>query len=233
MKHYPRLSLATAPTTLVLANGAFPTKGLGLELIDRWVDRGTPYRLVCCDGAVNQLARYTECKPTAVVGDLDSALPELKQRLADRLHHRPDQDTNDLTKTMRFVHETFASSAVALLGASGGREDHLLGNLALLPTYVDLVEDLVMITDTGYMRLITSPSSLEVEVGQQISIFSFEASPITLEGVHWPLQEHILPQLWCGTLNRADAPLIKVSSPRPLLVFVADSPCSHDHALAR
>lgn len=222
MRHYPKPSRTTLPQTIVLANGDFPRSSLALSLIDAWIREQEGMCLVCCDGAVNKLATYTPKLPDAVVGDLDSVSPELKTKLCNRIHHYPDQDTNDLTKTMKFVSEVLCKKAVTLLGASGGREDHLLGNLALLPSYTALLEDLVMLTDSGYFRLIREEGTVEARVGQQISVFSFSHAPITLRGVHWPLENVALPELWGGTLNRATSTLIELSSPAPLLLFAAD-----------
>lgn len=222
MPHYPKLSRDTLPRTIVLANGDFPRCELALSLIDEWVQGSTTLRLVCCDGAVNKLARYTTKLPDAVVGDLDSIAPEMKLCLSDRVYHYPDQETNDLTKTMKHITSVLGVKSVTLLGASGGREDHLLGNLALLPDYASMLDELVMLTDSGYFRLINKPSSIDVTPGQQISVFSFSTSPITLRGVHWPLEEQTLPALWAGTLNRASAQKIELSSPTPLLVFIAN-----------
>lgn len=222
MKHYHKLSLSTAPRTIVLANGAFPTSPLALSLIDRWIEQGEPYRLICCDGAANKLSIYTDRLPDAIVGDLDSINPSLKKRMQHLMHHIPDQETNDLTKTIRYVCEQMQCREIAIIGASGGREDHLLGNLALLPTYASIVDELIMLTDTGYFRLITCPTSIETEIGQQISVFNFYQSPVTLSGVHWALTNVVLPEMWQGTLNRADQPLISLSCPTPSLLFFAD-----------
>lgn len=222
MLHYPKPSLSTLPPLIVLANGDFPRSPLALSLVDAWIRGQEGMSLVCCDGAVNKLAEYTSKLPDAVVGDLDSVFPELKGRLGECIHHYPDQDTNDLTKTIKHVTARLGADRVTLLGASGGREDHLLGNLALLPSYAELLDELVMLTDRGYFRLIRLPSRVTVEVGQQISVFSFSAAPITLHGVQWTLQEQTLPALWAGTLNRAVSPFIELSSPEPLLLFVAD-----------
>lgn len=222
MPHYPKPSVETLPRLIVLANGDFPRSPLALALIDAWVRGDEAMRLVCCDGAVNKLALYTPKLPDAVVGDLDSVTPEHRARLSGRIHHYPDQDTNDLTKTMKHVTHRLGARCVTLIGASGGREDHLLGNLALLPTYADLLDELVMLTDSGYFRLIREPSSVAVALGQQISVFSFAFAPITLRGVHWPLEGQTLPALWVGTLNRATSTSIELHSPEPLLLFVAD-----------
>lgn len=219
MKYYPKPNLDNLPRSIVLANGDYPKAELPLSLIHHWVEGSG--ELICCDGAVNKLMQYTDRLPDAVVGDLDSVLPELRVRLHDRVYHFPDQDTNDLTKTMKFVSHSLGRSRVTLLGASGGREDHLLGNLSLLSDYAPLLDELVMITDTGYFRLLTEPSELEVEVGQQVSVFSFARAPITLSGVNWPLRDRVLPALWVGTLNRAIETKVFASSPEPLLIFVS------------
>lgn len=221
MRHYLKPSLETLPPTTVLANGDYPTEHLPIAVLNDWINGGKR-ELICCDGAVNKLALHTDKLPDAVVGDLDSVQPMIKARLAGRIHHFTDQDTNDLTKTMTFVSRELKRQAVTLLGAAGGREDHLLGNLALLPSYSELIDDLVMLTDAGYFRLIQTPSTIEVDVGQQVSVFSFFGAPITLRGVHWTLNNQRLPALWVGTLNRTTEPEIEVSSPEPLLIFLAN-----------
>ncbi len=106
MKHYPLYTKETLPRDLVLANGAFPTAPTPLALLDRWSLNQEGYTLTCCDGAVNKLRRYTSILPDAVVGDLDSVSPALRALLGERVHRFPDQDTNDLTKTMHFLHNT-------------------------------------------------------------------------------------------------------------------------------
>ena len=177
--------------------------------------------VVAADAGFASLMR-AGIRPDAVVGDLDSAAPELRQLLKDRTHHSPDQETNDLTKTMRYLHASYGPSAITLLGASGGREDHLLANLALLPTYAPLVEELVMLTDEGYFLLITEPSLVAVEPGQQLSVFDFYRQQLTFRGVRWPLEAHTLPELWNGSLNCATAPEVYLEAERPLLLYVAN-----------
>lgn len=229
-KYYPKLSADTAPRTIILANGAYPECPLALELIRRWSEGGEGYRLICCDGAVNKLLQHTGLLPDAVVGDLDSISPELRRHLEGRIHHRPDQETNDLTKAMNFVAHELSLRAVTLLGISGGREDHLLGNIALLPGYASMVDELLALTDEGHFRLISSPSVLEVERGQQVSLFDFFGSPLTARGLHWPLESFRLPYLWSGTLNRADQEEIYLEAETPLLVFLAKQckPLNHE-----
>lgn len=210
------------PEVIVLANGSFPESGQARALIECWMQGALSCPMICCDGAVNKLLEHTDRLPDAVVGDLDSMLPIYKVRLRDRLHQVSEQETNDLTKTMHYVHDRFGKCRVAILGGSGGREDHALGILSLLPSYMPLCSELRMITDHGAFLVLLGACQVEVSVGQQLSLFSFVSQPLTMTGVHWPLRDAILPELWCGTLNRADEPLVSITaSEAPVLLYLA------------
>ncbi len=222
MTQYHKLKQENAPRTIVLANGAFPTSALALGLIDAWAKGDEGFQLICCDGAVNKLQSYTKRLPDAVVGDLDSVSPKLKEELGDRLKQYPDQDTNDLTKAINYISKELGISSIILLGASGERDDHFLANIALLPTYANLLDELIMLTDEGAFYLIQEASTFEVVIGQQISVFNFAQTPLTLKGVHWALDKAILPELWCGTLNRADEEQISIDCPNPCLLYLAN-----------
>ena len=186
MRTYPRFTQETLPQTLVLANGAFPTAPTPLALIDHWILGKEGYSLTCCDGAVNKLRRYTDRLPDAVIGGSRLGISCTQGSLSGAHPALSRSGTNDLTKTFTYLHSRYGKQAITLLGASGGREDHLLANLALLPTYAPLVEDLVMLTDEGYFLLITEPSTIDVLIGQKVSIFNFQRTPISLGGVRWP-----------------------------------------------
>lgn len=221
MKHYPLNSHEGYPS-IVLANGEFPQGEAPLALIERWASQPERYSLACCDGAVNNLLAYRDILPDIVIGDLDSINPPLKERLGARLVHIAEQESNDLSKTIHYLTQHLGHRQITLLGATGKREDHTLANIALLPMYAGLVDELVVLTDYGYFRLIQEPCTMEVEVGTQISFFNFERSPLTVEGVHWALQGHTLPYLWSGTLNRCDEALIRIEPSNPILVYVAN-----------
>lgn len=221
MKHYKYEDI-TKYEAIVIANGSFPKRTEALSHIDRWIKNGEQ-TLACCDGAVNNLSLYTDKLPDVVIGDLDSISPNLKTKLAGRLIRISEQETNDLSKTIRYLSSELNKKRVILLGATGKRDDHTLGNLALLPCCAGLLDDLVLITETGYFRLIQEECTLEVKRGTQVSFFNFAQTPLTIEGVHWPLDNYTLPHLWSGTLNRADEDIIKIYTESPILVFVNQS----------
>ena len=108
--------------------------------------------------------------PDVVIGDLDSLSPGLKEQLADKLIHIPDQDTNDLTKAVNYCLSRQISSVI-ILGATGQREDHTLGNIGLVAEYAEKL-DVVLVTDYGYMYSITGKSVVASFPGQQVSLFA-------------------------------------------------------------
>ena len=130
---------------VVVANGLFPTGQQALELL-----RQAEF-VVACDGAVIGLENGR--LPDAVVGDLDSLPEPVRNRYSDRIHRVKDQETNDLTKAVNYV-KTLGFREVLILGATGRREDHTLGNISLLAQYVTEFERVEMVSDFGGAKVI-------------------------------------------------------------------------------
>jgi thiamine pyrophosphokinase len=112
---------------VILADGSFPTHPEPLRLL-----REASF-IACCDGAAAALTDFG-IEPGVVIGDLDSLSRELEERYRDRLVPDPDQETNDLTKAVKWCVRHGATELV-ILGATGKREDHTLGNISLLASY--------------------------------------------------------------------------------------------------
>ncbi len=221
MKHIAHLNLENAPQTIILANGSFPKSTFCLQFIDEWITSDGEIKLVCCDGAINKLSHYTDKLPDYIVGDLDSITIELKEKLQDRIIYRPDQNSNDLSKAIRFTADELKQQDILILGATGEREDHTLANITLLPCFASLMDNIVVPTDLGVFYVLDQESKLATHIGQQVSIFNFEKTPITLKGVHWELEQAVLEHLFSGTLNRADKEEIYCSCPNPILIFLS------------
>ena len=116
--------LPFVPDAVILADGEYPVHEYPLRLL-----RETPY-IVCCDGAANTFISHGYI-PNMIIGDGDSLSVENRMLYKDRLLYVADQETNDLTKAIRFLlGKNFRN--VVILGATGKREDHTLGNISLL-----------------------------------------------------------------------------------------------------
>ncbi len=183
--------------TVILANGTYPTHDVPLTHLR---DAGL---IVCCDGAAEKLVAHG-LEPGIIIGDLDSVSPALKKRYAKVLVQDSDQETNDLTKAVNWCIST-GIKEVTILGATGIREDHTLGNISLLADYGERI-DAVILTDTGSFRVYDRSATINSHPGQQVSLFSIDPSlKVTSTGLKYPLNNLTLHNWWRGTLNEAVA----------------------------
>ena len=200
--------------TVILANGGFPAALEPLSVLRR------ARRIVCCDGAAVALSA-AGLEPAAVVGDLDSLPAVWRKRYADRLAPDPGQADNDLAKAFRYCLAQ-GWRDLAILGATGLREDHTLGNLAWL---VDFAREarVRMVTDHGLFLPVLKSARFPCEPGQAVSIFSFDpATAIRSTGLVYPLRGLRLTRWWQATLNQAAGRRFEVRfRGGPLLVFLA------------
>jgi len=126
----------------------------------------------------------------------------LQQRYRHLLHLDSNQETNDLTKAVHFCAER-QWNEITILGATGKREDHSLGNISLLADYAGFVK-IQLITDYGVFFSLLKSERFESFAGQQVSIFSLTPETVfTFHGLKYPLAGQKLSSWWQGTLNEA------------------------------
>jgi thiamine pyrophosphokinase len=181
--------------TVIVADGIFPTHDIPLGYI-RDADR-----IICCDGSADNLVRAGYI-PEAIIGDMDSLSEEMATRFADRVFPDENQETNDLTKTVSWC-SAIGYKDLVIVGATGKREDHTIGNISLLTEYIKDV-NIKMVTDTGILIPILKSSSIPSFRHQQVSIFSIDpATEITSQGLRFPLLRTKIKNWWVATLNES------------------------------
>jgi len=199
---------------VVVANGKFPEHEIPLNaLADADI-------VVCCDGATANVDKHGII-PTAIVGDLDSLTSFLKTKYADKLHHDSDQNTNDLTKAIKWCLSRNYTT-IDIVGATGLREDHTLGNIGLLPLYARMGARVRMFTDNGFIIPLLVSQSVESFIGQQVSIFSpNNLTKTTSTNLRYPINNGILNEYWMGTLNESLGEKFTLEfEPGPLILFL-------------
>lgn len=192
---------------VILANGEFPKRGGAA-----WELLADAKRVVACDGAAKTFRRRFGRWPTAVVGDMDSmgCVPEGVEAV-----RVPDQDTNDLEKAARWCRARGWKRLVAV-GASGRREDHLIGNV-----FRALDLGIEMVSDFGRFVPFLGRVSFRVAKGTPVSVFAPDrAARMTSKGLEWPLDGVKFANLYCATLNRASAARVTITSDRPALAYI-------------
>lgn len=198
------------PDAVVIAAGLFPTDVHCLDLLNGCG------RVVCCDGAANRYIGKGAI-PWKIVGDCDSLSDELKAAFSDRIVCIPDQETNDQTKSVMFL-KSNGCRKIAILGATGMREDHTLGNISLLRDYLEEGLDVRIFTDYGCFVAIECDTEFSCEAGAQVSIINFSANRLKGEGLVYPLR--CFSRWWEGTLNESAGNTFKIKTDGTVLVFV-------------
>lgn len=212
MQIYNLPSLDRQTDTVILANGEFPSHPIPLSIL-----KNAQY-IVCCDGATNNISQ-TDILPHAIVGDCDSLSKENQSKYTNIIHRVSEQDTNDLTKAVHFCLNS-GKSKLTILGATGKREDHTLGNISLLCEYMQYA-DVEMITDFGIFIGIKEASTFESFVKQQVSLFSLDRKPITTHNLVYAVKNHIFSNWWQGTLNESDSDSFIIETEGRMIIYRA------------
>ena len=196
---------------VIICDGAFPKTEYPRYLIR------TADFTICCDGALRKFIRNSKAifgddrLPHKVVGDMDSLSANLKAKYSDIIVQIDEQEHNDQTKAFRWALENLSGiSTITIIGATGQREDHTIGNISLLMEYARTYDlesmwiQLQMVTDHGVIFPVTDTTEFDCGIGRQISIFSPDNSlRIKSSGLEWKTDEVVFDNWWKATLNRA------------------------------
>ena len=115
---------------VIIANGEFPNHKTPLGILKKAAS------ILACDGAADTLIKKGYI-PDIILGDLDSLSDENTIKYMDCIVEAPDQSQNDLRKALDYAKKNNISD-ITIIGASGKREDHTLGNIFSILDYEDL-----------------------------------------------------------------------------------------------
>ena len=198
-------------STVIVGNGEVP-QGEIPELFLR-----NAQHTVCCDGALDKLL-HLGIQPDVVIGDCDSISGEMRTKFKDIIIEDKDEECNDLQKALKYCRRQ-QYAHVAVLGASGLRDDHQLANLSILNMYAEQM-DLIMVSNYGLFSYISEGTTFASFPGQEVSVFSFDGQAVfSFEGLQYPVHHRRFTQLWEGSLNKAlgERFTVKISGGRGLV----------------
>ena len=196
---------------VILANGEYPAAAPPLQIL-----ADAPY-VICCDGGADEYIRNGHI-PNLIIGDGDSISEENRKKYGYLLHRISEQDTNDQTKAVNYLLSQ-GKRRIAIVGATGKREDHTLGNISLLMEYMRSGMEVRTVTDYGTFIPVSDTQSFASHPGQQVSIINFGAEGLKGEGLFYPLSD--FSNWWQGTLNEATADEFTIHCTGEYLVFLA------------
>lgn len=199
------------PSTVVLGNGEFPQNDLPLKILNE------AERLVICDGAANTFI------PTGrpfdiIIGDGDSIDKGIYEAYRSRIIISSCQETNDQTKAINYLADN-GITEVAILAATGRRDDHTLGNISLLVEYYKQGISARIYTDHGVFIPSHGTTTFLTHIGQQVSIFNFGSQQLSAQGLRYPIRP--FDSWWQGTLNEATTDKCTITADGSYLVYLA------------
>lgn len=138
--------------------------------------------------------------PNYIVGDFDSIDPNvlnyyrLEKNIPIRTYN-PVKDSTDTEIALRMA-INLGSTEILLLGATGGRIDHLWANVQCLCIAAKANISAYILDERNKIRVIDKPWKLKKSeaYGKYLSIFTLggEVYEFTLKGTKWPLSHHTL-----------------------------------------
>lgn len=195
---------------VILAGGDYPTAERPLQILLQ------SEFVVCCDGGADRYIAEGHT-PDIIIGDGDSLSAENRVRFADHIIYDADQETNDQTKAVKYLLAQ-GHRRIAIVGATGKRDDHTLGNIALLAEYHKMGADIRSYTDYGVFIPCLDKSIFQCEKRAQVSLFNINAKHLISKGLAYPIYD--FTQWWQGTLNEAPDGEFEISAEGEYLVYV-------------
>jgi thiamine pyrophosphokinase len=214
-------------TVVIICDGQFPKNEYPRYLIR------TADFIVCCDGALRKFVRNSmaifgeERLPDLVIGDMDTLPASWQKKYADIIIRENEQEHNDQTKAVRWVLGNIADiDHIYILGSTGGRADHTIGNLSLLMEYTrmfDLGETTIeAVTDQETFFAVNDTIEFDCGIGRQVSIFSPDNSlKIGSTGLEYPTDEVVFDNWWKATLNKATQDTVRLEFNHKSIALIA------------
>ncbi len=140
--------------------------------------------------------------PDYIVGDFDSVKPEILQSFLELKEDKPKvlqfQPEKDETDTEIAIRTAIGQGcgAIHILGATGSRLDHVLGNIHLLGMAMERGVEVIMAEPNNRIRMVREGLVLKKggQYGKYVSLLPFtpQVTGLTLTGFKYPLDQYTL-----------------------------------------
>ena len=211
---------------VIICDGTFPKQEYPKYLI-----RNADF-IICCDGALTKFLKNSkkifgeEKLPDLVIGDMDTLSSAMQKKYSDIIVRESEQEHNDQTKAVRWALNNIEGiSAIHILGATGGRADHTIGNLSLLMEYTRMfdLQDICIeaVGDEGIAFPINDTTEFDCGQGREISIFSPDNTlRIRSMGLMYKTDDVVFDNWWKATLNKASDDKVRLEFNHPSLALI-------------
>ena len=235
--------------TVILAAGEFPPRGSEPERILKSAERvvacdsaAAAYRrrfgrwpdvvvgdLDSAGAAIAKPAGASEMRPYPCTSEMRpyscaSVGRHLRCRRAGQVSAEivriAEQETNDLDKAIALCRERGWADGLVVVGATGKRTDHAIGNV-----YRALAAEVPVVEAEGEFLPVRGKLTFRAWKGAGVSVFAPDpATRMTSRGLKWKLDGVRFANPYCATLNRASSETVTVTATRPAFAYVQRNP---------
>lgn len=173
---------------MILANGKPPKK----EVIN-YLRRIGYSTLICADGGANT-AYKMKLKPDFIIGDFDSARPEVLDYYKNsvRIIKVSRQNDTDVEKCLKYAIKNKFSEAV-LTGVTGDRLDHTFCNLGIVVKFFKKIK-LSIIAENSILQPLEGSNLLRTIPGETVSVYGLNPDTIiSSKGLKYKIKNIPLP----------------------------------------
>jgi thiamine pyrophosphokinase len=211
---------------VIICDGDFPKKEYPRYLVS------SADFIICCDGALVKFLRHSkkifgaERLPDLAIGDMDTLSDAMQKRYSDIIVRESEQDHNDQTKAVRWALDNIENiSSIHILGATGGRADHTIGNLSLLMEYTRMFDldgiDIEAVSDDCTAFPVNDTIEIDCGEGRQMSIFSPDSTlRIKSEGLMYRTDDVVFDNWWKATLNKTSQDRVRLEFNHPSMALI-------------
>ena len=157
---------------------------------------------------------------------MDTLSESIQKKYADIIVKEDEQEHNDQTKAVRWALNNLEGiESIYIIGATGGRADHTIGNAALLMEYTRMFDlngiNIESVTDNGTIFPINDTIEFDCGTGREVSIFTPDNTlRIKSEGLMYPTDDVVFDNWWKATLNKSVADTVKLTFNHPSMALI-------------
>ena len=177
--------------SVMIAGGAEPSKEILMEEL-----KDADF-VICADRGIEVLYK-NGLTPNMLVGDFDSINQEVlsyyKEKGSDIVIYPPEKNYTDSEIAFEKAMNKSGIDTICLLGCTGTRMDHVIGNMGLLNKALDKGIKAYIRDNNNYIFLIDKSTKLKNIFGKYISFQGFreDVSDFNIEGAKYGLTSHNL-----------------------------------------
>lgn len=177
--------------------------------------------VIACDAGYIH-AQRADIVPDVIIGDFDSYLGDLPGGV-EIIRTKPEKDDTDTMMAFKLAIRR-GYRRIMLVGALGGRIDHMLANISLIAFAATKGADL-QIVDGHHQIFAVRDGKRRVPRSswRNLSVFAFdtECTGVTLRGVKYPLEGAVLTNTFAlGVSNEFTEDIAEISVESGILIVV-------------